>query len=87
MKPFIWLVALLVLSFIWTICHTAEYTSVLQLWLMLNVCCPLMWLHLRKEKTPKYLEGSDQKCTNKQRVLSVFCVCRSVRDLWFACES
>lgn len=42
-RPFIWLVAPLVLSFIQSICHTAECTSVIQLWLMLKVCRPLMW--------------------------------------------
>lgn len=42
-RPFIWLVAPLVLSFIQSICHTAECTSAIQLWLMLKVCHPVMW--------------------------------------------
>lgn len=42
-RPFIWLVAPLVPSFILSICHTAEHASIVQLWLMLKVCRPLMW--------------------------------------------
>lgn len=42
-RPFIWLVAPLVLSFILSICHTAEHASIVLFGLMLKICCPLMW--------------------------------------------
>lgn len=42
-RPFIWLVAPLVLSFILSICCTAEHGSVTQIRLMLKVCRLLMW--------------------------------------------
>lgn len=49
-RPFIWLVALLLLSFIPSICHT----SFAQMWLTAKFCHPLMWL---------FSEGDKQEAT------------------------